>query len=115
MDAVGSENDNPMPVLVMASPQLLQKSVVTRMTSWMNCGSSNVSSSIVSGLRSSMAMVQGPTATAPVAVGSLAFTSASHCSRKPGRRPVLYGSGMGRRASADLSSCSTCASIEGTT
>ena len=89
IDAVGSEKLRPMPVFTMASPQILQKSVVTRMTSWMNCGSSKVSSSIVSGLRSSMAIVHGPTATAPIAVGGLAFTSASHCSRKPGSRAVL--------------------------
>ena len=40
-------------------------------------------------------MVHGPTATAPVAAGSLAFTSASHCSRKPGqsRRGVGVGHG----------------------
>ena len=89
MDAVGSEKLRPMPVFTMASPQSLLKSVATRMTSWMNCGSSNVSSSIVSGLRSSIAIVIGPTATAPIAAGGLAFTSASHCSRKPGRRAVL--------------------------
>src|SRR5260370_19892978 len=69
MEAVGSENESPIRVVTMASPQILQKSVVTRMRSWMNCGSSNVSSSIISGLRSSIAIVQGPTATAPVAAG----------------------------------------------
>src|SRR2546427_546265 len=74
MDAVGSENDRPIPVFAMASPHVLEKSVVTRMRSWMNCGSSKVSSSITSGLRISMAIVHGPTATAPIAVGGLAFT-----------------------------------------
>ena len=76
-------------VFTIASPQSLQKSVVSRITSWMNCGSSNVSSSIISGLRSSIAIVHGPTATAPVAAGGAAFTRASHCSRKPGSRAVL--------------------------
>src|SRR5437667_19006 len=37
------------------------------MRSWMNCGSSNVSRSMTSGLRMSMAIVHGPTATAPMA------------------------------------------------
>ena len=115
MEAVGSEKLSPMPVLTMASPQSLLKSVHTRITSWMNCGSSKVSSSIVSGLRRSMAIVHGPTATAPMAVGGLAFTSASHCSREPGSRAVLYGSGIGSRARAVLSSFSTWASMDGTT
>src|SRR5438093_1438726 len=69
MEAVGSEKESPILVLTMASPQSLQKSVVRRIRSWMNCGSSKVSSSIISGLRRSMAIVHGPTATAPIAVG----------------------------------------------
>src|SRR5438046_10129787 len=95
MDAVGSEKERPIPVLTIASPQVLQKSVVTRIRSWMNWGSSNVSSSIVSGLRRSIAIVQGPTATAPIADGGFAFTSASHCSRTDGRRAGTDGSGVG--------------------
>ena len=98
----------------MASPQVLEKSVAMRMRSWMNCGSSKVSSSIISGFRSSMAMVHGPTATAPVAAGGFALTSASHCSRKPGSRPVRYGSGITSRASDALSS-RMWVSMEGTT
>ena len=94
MEAVGSEKLSPILVFAMASPQSLQKSVASRMTSWMNCGSSKVSSSIISGLRSNIAMVQGPTATAPMAAGGAALTSAAHCSRKPGSRAVLYGSGI---------------------
>ena len=34
IDAVGSEKLSPMPVFTIASPQALQKSVVTRMQSW---------------------------------------------------------------------------------
>src|SRR5206468_6730777 len=71
--------------------------------------------SIVSGFRSSIAIVHGPTATAPIAVGGFAFTSASHCSRKPGRRAVLYGSGSASFASRALSSWRTWPSMEGTT
>src|SRR5215471_5698352 len=83
MEAVGSENDSPILVFTIASPQRLQYSVVKRMRSWMNWGSSNVSSSIISGFRMSIAIVHGPTATAPTAVGNLAATSPSHSSRKP--------------------------------
>src|SRR6267378_66024 len=102
MEAVGSEKERPMPVLTIASPQVLQKSVVTRIASWMKRGSSNVSRSIVSGLRRSIAIVQGPTATAPMAAGGFALTSASHCSRHDGSRAVLYGSGIVSLASPDL-------------
>ena len=102
MEAVGSEKLSPILVFAMASPQSLQKSVVSRITSWMNCGSSKVSSSIISGLRSSIAMVHGPTATAPMAAGGAALTRASHCSRKPGSRAVLYGSGISSLARSRL-------------
>ena len=81
----------------------------------MNCGSSKVSSSIISGLRSSMAIVHGPTATAPVAAGGLAFTSASHCSRKPGSRAVLYGSGITELGQVRLVLVQDVGSIDGTT
>ncbi len=112
---MGSENERPILVLMIASPQILQKSVAKRMRSWMNCGSSKVSRSMTSGFRMSMAIVHGPTATAPVAAGGAALTSASHCSRKLGSRAVLYGSGIEMCARFFLSSPSTWPSMEGTT
>ena len=115
MEAVGSERESPIFVFTIASPQRLQYSVANRIRSWMNCGSSKVSSSITSGFRMSIAMVHGPTATAPTAVGNLAATRPSQSSRNPGRRASLRGSGISSRARAPLSSWRTWVSIDGTT
>src|SRR6266513_328367 len=68
-----------------------------------------------SGFRMSIAIVHGPTSTAPSALGSLAPESAAHCSRKAGRRPSRFGSGISSLASLPRSSGSTWRSIDGTT
>src|SRR5882762_7244302 len=59
----------------------LAYSVEKRISSWTNSGSSMVSRHMSSGLRSSMAIVHGPTSTAPSPLGKRAADSASHCSR----------------------------------
>src|SRR6267142_5144654 len=88
-EAVGSEYESPIFVVSTASPIRLANSVAKRMRSWTNAGSSSVSRHISSGLRMSIAIVHGPTSTAPSALGNFCAESASHCSRNAGSRACL--------------------------